>query len=126
MNKNEKDNENDSNNEESSNVIKKNLALDDDEYIIKIYASKDNTSMVFKLEPDKLQTYYFYEKFDLRDFKQKNSKQFNSDESIQEIFITLKILIDKYTIELEKNALKIDVIILNKKENIISFSLRKK
>lgn len=126
MNKNEKDNENDSNNEESSNVIKKNLALDDDEYIIKIYASKDNTSMVFKLEPDKLQTYYFYEKFDLRDFKQKNSKQFNSDESIQEIFTTLKILIDKYTIELEKNALKIDVIILNKKENIISFSLRKK
>ena len=126
MNKNEKDNENDSNNEESSNVIKKNLALDDNEYTIKIYASKDNTSMVFKLEPDKLQTYYFYEKFDLRDFKQKNRKKFSSDESIQEIFITLKSLIDKCTIELEKNALKIDVIILNKKENIISFSLRKK
>ena len=126
MNKNEKDNENDSNNEEYSNVIKKNLALDDNEYTIKIYASKDNTSMVFKLEPDKLQTYYFYEKFDLRDFKQKNSKQFSSDESIQEIFITLKSLIDKCTIELEKNALRIDVIILNKKENIISFSLRKK
>ena len=126
MNKNEKDNENDSNNEEYSNVIKKNLALDDNEYTIKIYASKDNTSMVFKLEPDKLQTYYFYEKFDLRDFKQKNSKQFSSDESIQEIFITLKSLIDKCTIELEKNALRIDVIILNKKENLISFSLIKK
>ena len=126
MNKNEKDNENDSKDEESSNVIKKNIALDDDEYKIKIYASKDNTSMVFKLEPDKLQTYYFYEKFGLRDFKQKNNKQFSSDENIQEIFITLKSLIDKCTIELEKNALKIDVIILDKKENIISFSLRKK
>ena len=126
MNKNEKDNENDSNNEESSNIIKKNLALNNDEYIIKVYTSKDNTSMVFKLEPDKLQTYYFYEKFDLRDFKQKNNTQFSSDKSIQEIFITLKKLIDKYTIELEQNTLKIDVIILNKNETIISFPLRKK
>lgn len=126
MNKNEKDNENDSNNEESSNIIKKSLALNDDEYTIKIYPSKDRNSIVFKLEPDKLQTYYFYEKFDLRDFKQKNNKQFNTDESIQEIFITLKTLINKYTIQLEYNSLKIDVIILNKKETIISFSLRKK
>ena len=126
MNKNEKDNENESNNEDSSNIIKKNLALNDEEYIIKIYPSKDNSSMVFKLEPDKLQTYYFYEKFDLRDFKQKNSEQFSSDENIQEIFINLKKLIDKYTIQLDKNSLKIDFIIVNKKEAIASFSLRKK
>ena len=126
MNKNEKDNENDLNNEEPSNIIKKSLALNDDEYTIKIYPAKDRNSIVFKLEPDKLQTYYFYEKFDLRDFKQKNNKQFSTDESIQEIFITLKTLIDKYTIHLEKNSLKIDVFILNKKETIISFSLRKK
>ena len=119
-------NENDSNNEESSNIIKKNLALNEDEYTIKIYSSKDSTSIVFKLVPDKLQTYYFYEKFDLRDFKQKKCKQFSYDESIQEIFITLKTLIGKYTIELEQKSLKIDVIILNKEETIISFSLRKK
>jgi hypothetical protein len=66
-------NENDSNNEESSNIIKKNLALNEDEYTIKIYSSKDSISIVFKLVPDKLQTYYFYEKFDLRDFKQKKA-----------------------------------------------------
>ena len=125
MIKNEKNNENDSNNEESSNIIKKNLALNDDEYTIKIYSSKDSNSIVFKLVPDKLQTYYFYEKFDLRDFQQKKCKQFSSDESIKEIFITLKTLIGKYTIELEQKSLKIDVIILNKEETIISFSLRK-
>ena len=69
--------------------IKIPLYYKDEKYLISIYPSKDNINIIFKLEKDKIQTYYFFEKFDLRDFKQK-SKIFLTDKNISDVFIKLK------------------------------------
>ena len=110
---------------ESIDIIQICLNIDEEKYIIKIYSSKDETSIIFKIEQEKIQTFYFYEKFDLRDFKQKN-KKFISNENIKDAFNTLKEIIEKNTTKLEKKSLKMNLIFLNKSEIIVSFSLRKK
>ena len=117
--------ENEHKEESNSDIIQISLNLEEENYIIKIYSSKDSSTMVFKLEQENIQTFYFYEKFDLHDFKEKN-KQFNSNESIKEVFATLKKIIEKCSTKLEKKSLKMDIIFIDKKQTIASFSLRKK
>ena len=56
---------------ETIDIIKISLNIDEDKYVINIYSSKDQSTIIFKIEQEKIQTFYFYEKFDLRDFKQK-------------------------------------------------------
>ena len=70
-------------------LLKMPLNLNEEKYILKIYPSKDNINIVFKLEKEKIQTYYYFEKFDLRDFRQTN-KCFISDGNVQEVFILEK------------------------------------
>ena len=64
--------ENEHKEESNSDIIQISLNLEEENYIIKIYSSKDSSTMVFKLEQENIQTFYFYEKFDLHDFKEKN------------------------------------------------------
>jgi hypothetical protein len=125
MNINENEKENEQKEEEPTDIIKISLNIEEDKYTIKIYSSKDNSTIIFKIEQENIQTFYFYEKFDLRDFKQKH-KEFLTNESIQDIFNTLKKIIEKNTTKLEKNQLKMNISFLNKSETIATFSLRKK
>ena len=106
-------------------ILQFNINIDDEIYLIKIYPSKDNITIIFKIEKEKIKTYYYYEKFDLRDFKQKN-KIFINDENIKEVFITLKDVIDKSSKTLVKNLYKIVIKFSKENEFIIDFTLRKK
>ena len=106
-------------------ILQFNINIDDEIYLIKIYPSKDNITIIFKIEKEKIKTYYFYEKFDLRDFKQKN-KIFINDENIKEVFITLKDIIDKSSKTLIKNLYKTIIKFYKENEFVIDFILRKK
>ena len=121
----ESNKENGKSDEESTDIIQISVNIEEDKYIIKIYSSKDNSTIIFKVEQENIQTFYFYEKFDLRDFKQKN-KEFISNENIKDVFNTLKHIIKKSSAKLEKQQLKMNITFSNKSEIIANFSLRKK
>jgi hypothetical protein len=106
-------------------ILQFNINIDDEIYLIKIYPSKDNITIIFKIEKEKIKTYYYYEKFDLRDFKQKN-KIFINDENIKEVFITLKNIIDKSSKTLVINLYKSVIKFSKENEFVIDFTLRKK
>ena len=119
--------ENDNSSEESEkrDILLLSSNIGNEKYLIKIYISKNNTTIIFKIEPEKIPTYYFYEKFDLRDLRKKDKKYISID-NINEAYINLKELINKSSISLEKKSSKMEVKFLNKLEVIISFTLRKK
>lgn len=102
-----------------------NINVEDENYLIKVYPSKDNITIIFKIEKEKIKTYYYYEKFDLRDFKKKN-KIFINDENIKEVFVTLKDIIDKSSKTLVKNLYKSVIKFSKENEFVIDFTLRKK
>ena len=106
--------------------IKIPLYYKDEKYLISIYPSHDNINIIFKLEKDKIQTYYFFEKFDLRDFRQK-SKIFLADKNISDVFIKLKDISNTYFINLEIKGIKISIIFKNINTNaVFKFALKKK
>ena len=119
--------ENDNSSEESEkrDILLLSSSIGNEKYLIKIYISKNNTTIIFKIEQEKIPTYYFYEKFDLRDLRKKDKKYISID-NINEAYINLKELINKSSISLEKKSSKMEVKFLNKLEVIISFTLRKK
>ena len=97
-----------------------------EKYLISIYISTDNININFKLEKEKIQTYYFFEKFDLRDLNQK-SKLFLTYTNIKEILVKLKEITNSYFIDLEIKENKINIIFKNISTNaVIKFALRKK
>ena len=122
---NSEDNENEQSKEENSDIIRISSNVDDEKYIIKIYSSKDHATIIFKIEIENIQTFYFYEKYDLRDFKQKNKHYFPSD-NLQEVFNTLKQIVEKCSTKLEKKSLKINISFIIESETIATFTLRKK
>ena len=113
--------------QEENNLLKISLNLNEEKYLLKLYPSKDNITIVFKLEKEKIQTYYYFEKFDLRDFRQTN-KTFISDGTIHEVFLHLKDISKKSIITLEKKETKIKLTfkIKNEEKYIFKFILRKK
>jgi hypothetical protein len=109
-----------------NDIIELPINLNEEKYIIKIYPSRDNINLVFKLEKEKIQTYYYFEKFDLRDFRQAN-KIFISDYDIKSVFIRLKDISNSYSILLEKKELRMILIFRKEIEKSdIKFILRKK
>ena len=112
---------------EETNMIKIPLNIKEEKYLLKIYPSDDNINIIFKLEVDKIQTYFYSELFDLRDFRQKN-KSFISDDNIQEIFAHLKDIKQKCIISLEKKITKINIIFKSNVDLnfIIEFAVKKK
>ena len=112
--------------EESKDLIKLNINYEKENYILKIFASKDNLSIIFKLEKEKIKTYYYYGKFYLNELKKMN-KKFNSDNNIINAFIRLRLISQNYICSLEKKALKIKILFTkNNSEPIIIYTLRKK
>ena len=123
MEKQENDNSSEENEERDILLLSSNI--DDEKYIIKIYMSKNNTTIIFKIEQEKIQTYYFYEKFDLRDLRQKD-KEYILIDSLKGAYIKLKELIKNSSILLEKKSSTIEIKFLNKLKILLSFNLRKK
>ncbi len=89
--------------------IKIPLYYKDEKYTINIYPSKDNINIIFKLQKNNIFTYYFFEKFDLRDFNQK-SKLFIDIINIHDIFLELKDISKVYFINLENKDIKMNII----------------
>ena len=108
--------------QEEKDMIKIPLKLNEEKYILKVYPSKDNINIVFKLEKEKIQTYYYFEKFDLKEFRQKN-KIFISDKNPQELFIHLKCIIKNFEIILEKIDLKINILFKSDEDKKYNFKL---
>ena len=111
---------------ESKDLLKLNINYEDEKYLLKIFPSKDNISIIFKLEKENIETYYYYAKFDLDNFKQIN-KKFISDKNIFNAYIRLKELCLNYSCFLDKKQLKI--LISFKRQNSEfspTFTLRKK
>ena len=112
---------------EENDMIKIPLDINEEKYLLKIYPSEDEINIIFKLEVDKIQTYYYSEEFDLRDFRQKN-KSFISDDNIQELFTHLKEIKQKCIITLEKKLTKINITFKSNIDSkfILVFTVRKK
>ncbi len=83
------------------NKIKIPINLNEEKYLLHIYPSEDKSTIQFRLEKEKIQTYYYFENFDFRDFRQKN-KLFISDDSIPEVFNHFRKIKKNYIINLEK------------------------
>ena len=110
----------------TKDFIKIPIYYKDEKYIINIYPSKDNINIVFKLEKDKVLTFYFFEKYDLKDFKQKN-KIFSKDINIKEIFSRLTDIAKKYLINLEIKGIHMNILFKNIYTNDnFKFNLKKR
>lgn len=109
-----------------NDIIELPINLNEEKYVIKIYPSRDSINLIFKLEKEKIQTYYYFEKFDLRDFRQAN-KIFISDYDIKSVFNRLKEISNSYSILLEKKETRMNLIFRKEIEKSdIKFILRKK
>ena len=111
----------------NENKIKIPIYLNGEKYIINIYPSKNNINIIFKLEKEKIITYYFFSKYDLKDFHQLN-KVFLIDKNINDIFITLKLLCKSYIMNIEptNKEYKIIIVLQNLENKKIKFTLRKR
>ena len=102
------------------------IKKDTTNYLLKIFPSKDNITLIFKLEKEKIKTYYYYAKYDLDDFK-KISKKFSQETNIKNIYTKMKDIILNHTCKLEKKGLQCDLKFYKQnKEKIAIFSLKKK
>ena len=110
--------------EESKDLLKLPLDLSEKQYLLKIFPSKDNIFLIFKLEKEKTQTFDYYARFDLKYFKQIN-KRFTNDNNIYNVFIHLKFMVKDYIYTLEKNQMIMNIL-FKKNNSSFSFSLRKK
>ena len=111
----------------TENNIKIPIYLNEEKYIINIYPSKNNINIIFKLEKEKIITYYFFAKFDLKDFHQLN-KAFLIDKNIKDIFISLKLVLKSYIINIQptKKEYKMNIVLQNLENKKIKFTLVKK
>ena len=111
---------------ESKNLIRIPINYDEERYLLKIFPSKDNVSIIFKLEKEKIQTYYYYAKLIYRDFEKIN-KKFISDKNIYNVFIRLKEITQNSMCNLEKDSMKINILFTKHNTGFsANFTVRKK
>ena len=112
--------------EEHKDLFKIALNLENENYLLKIFPSKDNISLILKLEKEKVKTYYYYGKFFLNELK-KIDRRFYYDKNIYNCFNHLKEISQKNIIKLEKQPLKMNIsFIKNNSEIFAIYTLRKK
>jgi hypothetical protein len=112
--------------EESKDLLKVCISNDDDKYLLKIFLSKKNESIIFLLEKEKIKTYYYYGKFDFNKLKQIN-KIFNSDNNIINAFLRIKDIINRCSCLIEKKSNLIKIFFMrNSQESFLYFKVRKK
>ena len=100
--------------------------INDVNYFIKIYFSKNGQSIIFKVMKENILTYYYYEKYNLSNLKE-NNKIFNSMNNLLDIFQNIKNNVDKYSLIMENDSSNSIKILLNNNSEMKSiFNLRKK
>ena len=108
-----------------NNIIQITKNVEGENYILKIYFSKDKESIIFKIVPDQIHSYYYYEKFNLLDF-QLNHKRYEKEKNLEGIFENLKYVVQKQTIKMEKDLSNMKINFLRNLDIILTFNLRKK
>ena len=109
----------------TKNLIKFPIESDTIIYLLKIFPSKDNQGIICKLEIKKIQTHYYYSKYDLDYFKKmfKKSPELN----ISNIFNKIKDIVLNHHCKLEKNGLLINITFIKKREETsLKLELKKK
>ena len=125
LEKNAEDNEKEKQ-EQIKDLIEFPINSEKEQFLLKIFPSKDRIGIIFILEQKYVKTYYYYGKFYLKDFKQKN-KKFISDKNIFNAFLNLKEIIQTSICKLEKKSLKINLLFTKKSIDFgVTFTLRKK
>ena len=113
----------------TENNIQVSIYLNGEKYIMNIYPAKDDINIIFKIEKERILTYYYSSKFDLKDFKSIN-KLFSEDMNINEIFLHLKNICKNYITNLETSNKSNKIIIIFQNTEIkkikIKFTLIKK
>lgn len=111
---------------ESKDLLKIPITYEEKNYLLKIFPSKDNISIIFKLEKEKAQTFYYYAKYDFRSFKQIN-KKFNTDKNIYNVFLRLKEITQNSECNIERKLMKINIYFTRKNtEFSVNFTVKKK
>ena len=111
---------------ESKDLLELKIDTDNNKFLLKIFPSKDNISLIFKLEKEKIQTYYYYAKYDLDEIKHLN-KKFAQEINIKSIYHRMKDIIINQICKLEKNGLSYNIHFIKKsKETTAIFTLKKK
>ena len=87
--------------EKAKNMVKIPLTLEETKFKLKLYLSEEKNSIIFKLEQERILTYFYFEKFFLHDFRQR-SRIFIIDYSITQILSHVKKLLTKSEIYLGK------------------------
>ena len=122
-----KDSDNDSiDSKDEFEILKIKINIKDGKYLLKIFPSEEEDAIIFKLEKEKILTYYYVEIFDLRDFRQKN-KLFISDDNINELYSHLKEINRNCSIDLEIKINKINILFRSNNDSkfILTFLLKK-
>jgi len=113
-------------NKESKDLLELKIENNNINFLLKIFPSKDNISLIFKLEKEKIQTYYYYAKYDLDDIKQ-ISRKFDKEINIKSVYYRMKDIIINQICKLEKDGLSYKVHFIKKsKETTAIFTLKKK
>ena len=111
---------------ESKDLLKIPISYEDKKYLLKIFPSKDNISIIFKLEKEKAQTYYYYAKYDFKDFRKIN-KKFILDKNIYNVFLRLKEITQNSQCNIERKSMKINIYFTRKNTEFnINFTVKKK
>ena len=112
--------------EECKDLLKFPIIFEEEKYLLKIFPSKDNIYIIFKLEKENVYTYYYYSKYDFNYFK-KIKKKFISDKNIYNVFLHLKGIIQDCNYTLEKKLITIKISITKKNtEFTVNFIVKKK
>ena len=107
-------------------IIEVSKIIDEINYTLKIYFSKDKQSIIFKIEQENIQMHYYYEKFYLLDFK-RDHKRYSLMNNLSQIFQDIQFIINKYSTKIENDVSnKIKITIYNNSEIFVIFTLRKK
>ena len=122
------------NNEEPKENIKEDDAIiisfniSEEDYILNISISKDKNCINFKLENKNILTYYYFEKYNIRELRLRKNF-FLSDYTISDLFSHLKEIISKCNITLEKRGFKMYICFKNpnqsESKNLLFFPLKK-
>lgn len=107
-----------------NNVIEIKQNVEADVYVLKIYFSKDEESIIFKIEPEKINIYYYYEKLNLLELQ--NYKRFALLKNLKEIYENLEYLVKKQTTKIEKDLSTMIINFIKNKDIILAITLRKK
>ena len=107
-------------------IIEVSQIIDEINYTLKIYFSKDKQSIIFKIEQENIQPHYYYEKFYLIDFK-RDYKRYSLMNNLSEIFQDIQLIINKFSTKIENDpSNKVKITIHNNSDILAVFTLRKK